>query len=223
MNCDKYTLVFLIITNTINIIQFLLYNTCMILNYNHPDIHIIRSLIYARILYDIFSFYKLCICFLHFNHTLPHDLNAYIKRGSYFVILPQIPSFFTYHRLNNMYDKIQSYPSTLMYVVYMINHYISYLFVYSLYIVFYVFIVIVSYMFIQKIKGTPTRPRPRPRPTIYTNFVPTNDVCSICLEPDCNYKTICGHFFHRLCILRWVTLSNKYECPICRNNISHQN
>lgn len=221
MICDKYTLVSLFIANIINIIQLVLYNTCMIMNYDHPDIYLIRSLIYTKIVYDIFNFYKLRICFVHLNNTLPIDVTEFIKYGSRFIHIPQISSLFTYYRIYTLYDKIQTYTNPLMYTVYMLNYYISYIVVYGLYISLFMFMVIIFSRVINKMKYATPRKQSRlqSRPPIYS---PTNDVCSICLDIDCNYKTICGHFFHNQCIFRWVTISNKYECPICRNNIRHQ-
>jgi hypothetical protein len=209
MICDKYTLVSLIISNTINIFQFILYSTCMILNYNHPDIYIIRSLIYTKLLYDIFSFYKLYICFDHLDNVLSVDINDFIKYCSRFVHIPQISSIITYYRIYTMYDAIQTYTNPLMYVLYSINYYIVYLFIYIASIMF---MLIISNQLINKINGT--------RHQSHTRLPPTNNICSICLDTECNYKTMCGHHFHIYCLLRWVTISNKQECPICRTNIS---
>lgn len=43
--------------------------------------------------------------------------------------------------------------------------------------------------------------------------------CSICLEKiDKNlFKLSCNHFFHKLCIDKWIETCNyKFKCPICR-------
>jgi hypothetical protein len=42
-----------------------------------------------------------------------------------------------------------------------------------------------------------------------------DNTCSICLEDNSNYKTVCGHFYHRYCLNKWL-LNNNY-CPYCRN------
>jgi hypothetical protein len=212
MICDKYTLVSLFIINTVNIIQLFLYNACMILNNDHPDIYIIRILIYAKILYDIFNFYKLYICFSNLNNRLSRDLIDFIAYGTKFVRVPLLPLLITYYRIHVSYDQIQTYTSLLMYVLFMMNYYISYIVVYSSFILIMYYSGTIFHKFINRIfklllhKKTP---------------VYTNDTCSICLDIDCNYKTICGHFFHSQCIMRWVSISNKYDCPICRKNMSY--
>jgi hypothetical protein len=44
------------------------------------------------------------------------------------------------------------------------------------------------------------------------------DVCSICLnkklESENIIKTMCGHFYHRVCIEKWATVNSR--CPDCR-------
>lgn len=212
MICDKYTLVSLFIINTINIIQFVLYNVCIIINNDHPDIHTIRILIYAKILYDIFSFYKLYICFAHLNNRLSRDLIDFITYGTKFVRVPLLPLLITYYRIHTSYDQIQNYTSSLMYVLFMMNYYISYIVVYSSFILIIYYSGIIFHKFINRIFKLLLHKKPH----IYTN-----DTCSICLDADCNYKTICGHSFHGQCIMRWVTISSKYECPICRKNMSY--
>jgi len=205
MICDKYNLISLFITNTINIIQFLLYNACIIINNDHPDIHTIRSLIYGKILYDIFNFYKLYICFEHLNNRLHHDLIDFIAYGTKFMHVPTLPLFITYYRLHTSYDQIQTYTNSLMYVLFMMNYYISYIVVYSSFIliIYYSGITVHKFLLRKKLNSN-------------------TNACSICLEVNCNYTTSCGHSFHTQCIMQWISISNKYECPICRNNISYQ-
>jgi hypothetical protein len=205
MICDKYTLVSLFIINIINIIQFLLYNACIIINNDHPDIHTIRSLIYGKVLYDIFNFYKLYICFAHLNNRLHRDLIDFIAYGTKFVHVPLLPLFITYYRLHTSYDRIQTYTNSLMYVLFMLNYYISYIVVYS------------SFMLIIYYSGITIR-----KILLRKKLNSNTNACSICLEVNCNYTTICGHSFHTHCITRWVLISTKYECPMCRNNISYQ-
>ena len=44
--------------------------------------------------------------------------------------------------------------------------------------------------------------------------------CSICLEEihENLQKTICGHFFHSLCLSKWYSSSqNSITCPLCRH------
>lgn len=47
--------------------------------------------------------------------------------------------------------------------------------------------------------------------------------CAICLEPmkpsqeNVINKTVCGHYFHQLCLWSWLV--NKPECPWCRTII----
>jgi hypothetical protein len=213
MICDKYTLVSLFITNTVNIIQFILYNTCMIMNKEHPDIYRIRSLIYTKLLYDIFSFYKLYICFVNLNNRLTYDLIDFIAYGSRFVHITQIPSILTYYRIHTSYDQIQTYTNPLMFILYMMNYYISYIVVYSCSIIF---LGTICYIFINRIIKVIMCNKTQSNIPIFTN-----DICSICLNTNCNYKTICSHSFHVECISQWVAISNKYECPICRTNIRH--
>ena len=205
MICDKYTLVSLFIINTVNIIQFVLYNACIIINNDHPDIHSIRSLIYGKVLYDIFNFYKLYICFAHLNNRLHRDLIDFIAYGTKFVHVPLLPLFITYYGLHTSYDRIQTYTNSLMYVLFMLNYYISYIVVYSSFmlIIYYSGITIRKILLRKKLKSN-------------------TNACSICLEVNCNYTTICGHSFHTHCITRWVLISTKYECPMCRKNISYQ-
>lgn len=213
MICDKYTLVSLLITNIINMIQFVVYNACMIINNNHPDIHTIRSLIYAKILYDIFHFFKLYICFVHLNNRLHHDLIDFIRFGTKFVRIPLLPLVITYYRIHISYDQIQTYQNSLMYALFMMNYYISYIVVYSSSIIILYYSGIIIYKCMQKICK------------LFLNTKKSNtntNTCSICLDTNCNYETICGHSFHTHCITRWVLISNKYECPMCRNNISYQ-
>ena len=46
-----------------------------------------------------------------------------------------------------------------------------------------------------------------------------DETCSICLSGfkvnDHIYKTDCGHYYHRDCILKHF--NNSYNCPMCRN------
>ena len=184
---------------------------CIIINNDHPDIHTIRSLIYAKILYDIFNFYKIYICFAHLNNRLNHDLIDFIAYGTKFVHVPLLPLLITYYRIHTSYDQIQTYTNSLMFMLFMMNYCISYIVVYSFSIMILYYLGIVCYKSINRtIKFLRYK-------KIYSN----TDTCSICLDMNCNYKTICGHSFHSQCIMRWVTISNKYECPICRKNISH--
>ena len=203
MICHKYNLISLFIINVVNIIQFLLYNVCIIINNDHPDIHTIRSLIYAKILYDIFNFYKLYICFEHLNNRLSRDLIDFIAYGSKFVRIPLLPLLITYCRIHVSYEQIQTYPNSLMYMLFMINYYISYIVVYSSFIliIYYLGIIVYKFLLCKKLN---------------------TNTCSICLDVNCNYKTVCGHSFHTQCIMQWISISNKYECPMCRNNISYQ-
>ena len=212
MICDKYTLVSLLITNIVNMIQFILYNACMIINNNHPDIHTIRSLIYAKILYDIFHCFKLYICFVNLNNRLHRDLIDFIRFGTKFVRIPLLPSVITYYRIHTSYDHIQTYTNSLMHALFMMNYYISHIVVYSSSIIILYYSGMFVYKCMQKIFKL----------SIAKNHSNINDECSICLDINCNYTTICGHSFHTHCITRWVSLSNKYECPMCRKNISYQ-
>jgi hypothetical protein len=151
MICDKYTLVSLFIINTVNIIQFVLYNACIIINNDHPDIHSIRSLIYGKILYDIFNFYKLYICFAHLNNRLNHDLIDFIAYGTKFMHVPLLPLFITYYGLHTSYDHIQTYTNSLMYVLFMMNYYISYIVVYSSFMLILYYSGIIVHKFINRI------------------------------------------------------------------------
>ena len=44
-------------------------------------------------------------------------------------------------------------------------------------------------------------------------IVDTNDNCSICLEPNCNVVTFCGHLYHSRCFSAWI--HKKHKCPMC--------
>ena len=47
------------------------------------------------------------------------------------------------------------------------------------------------------------------------------DVCAICLEnfrTDKGVKLTCGHHYHKICIDKWTTVSDK--CPLCKRTIS---
>ena len=48
-----------------------------------------------------------------------------------------------------------------------------------------------------------------------------NNTCSICLNYLIENISIlsCGHQFHKKCIEKWMTFSNK--CPLCRNQINN--
>jgi hypothetical protein len=214
MICDKYTLLSLFIINTVNIIQFVLYNVCIIINNHHPDIHTIRILIYAKILYDIFNFYKLYVCFAHLNNRLHRDLIDFIAYGTKFVHVPLLPLLLTYYRLYYSYEQIQTYTNSLMYVLFMLNYYVSYIVMYSFFILIFYYLGNICCKYVNRIIRFLLNKKQYSKSTTET--------CSICFDVNCNYKTICGHFFHSRCIMQWVTISNKYECPICRNNISYQ-
>jgi len=41
-----------------------------------------------------------------------------------------------------------------------------------------------------------------------------DEICSICLFPNCEIITICNHCFHKNCILQWSI--NNLTCPMCR-------
>lgn len=68
-------------------------------------------------------------------------------------------------------------------------------------------------------------------PPLETNYVqPTapsaeEDLieCSICLDDHTNYKTVCGHYFHKNCINSWKDKCIKEKrtpvCPYCNGNI----
>jgi|SaaInlStandDraft_5_1057022.scaffolds.fasta_scaffold35970_2 hypothetical protein len=57
---------------------------------------------------------------------------------------------------------------------------------------------------------------------IYKNKLPgysinNSDICSICLEPESNWKLPCNHIFHNKCIDKWCICNN--TCPYCRQKI----
>ena len=43
-----------------------------------------------------------------------------------------------------------------------------------------------------------------------------NETCSICLEPFCDGRLKCKHYFHDICIKKW--LKSNVSCPYCRNS-----
>lgn len=55
------------------------------------------------------------------------------------------------------------------------------------------------------------------------NATPADSQCSICLENVAEgdtkpYKTVCGHVFHRECLVQWRARSKK-SCPLCRETL----
>ena len=49
-------------------------------------------------------------------------------------------------------------------------------------------------------------------------LIEMKDLCSVCLQNTCNFKTNCNHTFCMDCIKRWM--EKKQTCPYCRNVIS---
>jgi E3 ubiquitin-protein ligase RNF139 len=49
-----------------------------------------------------------------------------------------------------------------------------------------------------------------------------NDVCSICLHDMKSAKiTPCNHFYHEICLRKWLT--TKTDCPLCNQRITIKN
>lgn len=46
-----------------------------------------------------------------------------------------------------------------------------------------------------------------------------NEICTICLETNCDTKLSCDHKFHKNCIKKWFNINLK--CPICRVNFNN--
>ena len=44
-------------------------------------------------------------------------------------------------------------------------------------------------------------------------LIDVTDSCSICLEPNCNIVTFCGHIYHSRCFAAWI--HKKHKCPLC--------
>jgi hypothetical protein len=51
-------------------------------------------------------------------------------------------------------------------------------------------------------------------------------MCSICLNEFTDYKTLCGHEFHRSCLETWLLtehtrkdIEQSLTCPLCRADI----
>jgi len=74
---------------------------------------------------------------------------------------------------------------------------------------------------------------PEPEPLIYDDISEypkeicidtlTKNNCSICLDEFTDEQilmTNCEHVYHYKCIKDWKTKSNKFTCPLCRDNIN---
>ena len=77
------------------------------------------------------------------------------------------------------------------------------------------------------------RQEKEPEPIIYDNISEypkeicidtlTKNNCSICLDEFTDEQilmTNCEHIYHYKCIKDWKTKSNKFTCPLCRDNIN---